>query len=148
MEVKLPTYGQMQQQWGEQSEKRKAHKRKKRIEKVEKARNAPERGKVGLLGAEPSGRMRDQKNHAAVVRSRFRSQNMKNTSGLEHFWTMGRRKKSMLQTLQVRNTFVSLDVEKMDVALERSTCKSQNICNKVKKIQNTPVSNHFWKFSC
>jgi hypothetical protein len=39
----------------------------------------------------------------------------------------------MLQTLQVRNTFVSRDVEKMDVALERSTCKSQNICNKVKK---------------
>jgi hypothetical protein len=55
---------------------------------------------------------------------------------------------NMLQTLQVRNTFVSRDVEKMDVALERSTCKSQNICNKVKKIQNTPVLNHFWKFSC
>ena len=31
-------------------------------------------------GAEPSGQMRDEKLHAVVARSRFRSQNAKNTS--------------------------------------------------------------------
>ena len=38
--------------------------------------------------AEPSGRMRDQKLHAAVARSTFRSQIVKSTSALEHFWKL------------------------------------------------------------
>ena len=36
-------------------------------------------------GAEPAGQMRDEKLHAVVVRSTFRSQNVQNTSASEHF---------------------------------------------------------------
>ena len=36
-------------------------------------------------GAEPSGKMRDEKLYAAVARSTFRSQNVQNTSASEHF---------------------------------------------------------------
>ena len=37
-------------------------------------------------GAEPAGQMRDAKLHAVVARSTFRSQNVKNTRGADHFW--------------------------------------------------------------
>ena len=37
-------------------------------------------------GAEPSGQMRDEKVHAVVGRSTFRSQNVKNTRDSDHFW--------------------------------------------------------------
>ena len=37
-------------------------------------------------GAEPSGQMRDEKLHAVVARSTFRSQNVQNTPGSDHFW--------------------------------------------------------------
>ena len=43
-------------------------------------------------GAEPAGQMRDEKLHAVVARSTFRSQNAKNTSRSEHFWKLRRRK--------------------------------------------------------
>ena len=36
-------------------------------------------------GAEPSGQMRDEKLHAVVARSTFRSQNVENTSVSGHF---------------------------------------------------------------
>ena len=39
-------------------------------------------------GGEPSGQMRDEKLHAVVVRSAFRSQHAKNTSMLDHFWKL------------------------------------------------------------
>ena len=37
-------------------------------------------------GAEPAGQMRDEKLHAVVARSTFRSQNVKNTTISDHFW--------------------------------------------------------------
>ena len=37
-------------------------------------------------GAEPSGQMRDEKLHAVVARSTFRSQNVQNTTCSRHFW--------------------------------------------------------------
>ena len=43
-------------------------------------------------GAETSGEMRDEKLHAVVVRSTFRSQNVKNTRGSDHFWKLRCRK--------------------------------------------------------
>ena len=43
-------------------------------------------------GAEPAGQMRDEKLHAVVARSALRSQNVENTSCLEHFWKLPRRK--------------------------------------------------------
>ena len=43
-------------------------------------------------GAEPAGQMRDEKLHAVVARSTFRSQNVQNTSASEHFWMLRCRK--------------------------------------------------------
>ena len=39
-------------------------------------------------GAEPSGQMRDEKLHAVVARSTFRSQNVQSTPGPDHFWKL------------------------------------------------------------
>ena len=39
-------------------------------------------------GAEPFGRMRDEKLHAVVVRSTCPSENVPNTSRSEHFWKL------------------------------------------------------------
>ena len=43
-------------------------------------------------GAEPAGQMRDEKVHAVVARSTFRSQNVKNTRGSDHFFKLRCRK--------------------------------------------------------
>ena len=43
-------------------------------------------------GAEPSGQMRDEKLHAVLARSTFRSQNVQNTSCSDHFWKLRCRK--------------------------------------------------------
>ena len=43
-------------------------------------------------GAEPAGQMRDEKLHAVVARSTFRSQNVQNTWVSDHFWKLGCRK--------------------------------------------------------
>ena len=43
-------------------------------------------------GAEPAGEMRDEKVHAVVARSTFRSQNVQNTPGSDHFWKLRCRK--------------------------------------------------------
>ena len=39
-------------------------------------------------GAETSGEMRDEKLHAVVARSRFRSEKAQNTSASDHFWKL------------------------------------------------------------
>ena len=43
-------------------------------------------------GADPSGQMRDEKVHAVVARSTFRSQNVQSTPGPGHFWKLRCRK--------------------------------------------------------
>ena len=43
-------------------------------------------------GAEPAGQMRDEKLHAVVARSTFRSQNLQSTPGPDHFWQLRCRK--------------------------------------------------------
>ena len=47
----------------------------------------------------------------------------------------------MYKAHQCRTTFGSCDVEKVDAVVARSTLPSQNV-------QNTPMSNHFWKLRC
>ena len=47
----------------------------------------------------------------------------------------------MYKTPQLRTTFGSWDVEKVHAVVARSTFPSQNV-------QNTPVSDHFWKLRC
>ena len=43
-------------------------------------------------GVEPAGQMRDEKLHAVVARSTFRSQNVQNTPFSGHFWKLRCRK--------------------------------------------------------
>ena len=43
-------------------------------------------------GAEPAGQMRDEKLHAVVARSTFRSQHAQNAPGPDHFWKLQCRK--------------------------------------------------------
>ena len=47
----------------------------------------------------------------------------------------------MYKTYQLRTTFGSRDVEKVHAVVARSTFPSQNV-------QNTPCSDHFWRFRC
>ena len=47
-------------------------------------------------GAEPAGQMRDEKLHAVVTRSTFRSQNVQNTPCSDHFWKLRCRKSAHL----------------------------------------------------
>ena len=62
-----------------------------------------------------------EKVHAVVARSTF--------------------KVKMLKTLGVRTTFGRCDVEKVHAVVMRSTFRSENV-------QNTPCSDHFWRFRC
>ena len=96
--------------------------------------------------------MKDEQLHAIVAGSIFPSQNVQNTSALEHFWKLRCRKstrrcgakhifKSMYKTTWLRSTFGSYDVEKVHAVVARSTCGSENV-------QNTLCLDHFWKFRC
>ena len=102
-------------------------------------------------GAEPAGQMRDEKLHAVVARSTFRSQNVQNTPAPDHFWQLRCRKSarrcgakhSSNQNVQKKNhsrtTFGSSDLEKVHAVVARSTFGSQNV-------KSTPFLDHFWKF--
>ena len=133
-------------------------------EKVGKSRNtvffqwfeAPEGRKVGSLnfkaaGAEPAGQMRDEKLHAVVARSTFRSQNVQNTSASDRFWKLRCRKsahrcgaKHISKSKCTKNLMSkkwSWDVEKVHAVVARSTFRSQDV-------QNTTCSRHFWTLRC
>ena len=56
-------------------------------------------------------------------------------------WRKAHFQVKMCKTHQVRTTFGSSDVEKVHTVVARSTFPSQNV-------QNTSVSDHFWKFRC
>ena len=56
-------------------------------------------------------------------------------------WRKAHFQVKMYKTLGVRNTFSSWDVEKVHAVVARSTFPSQNV-------QNTPLSDHFWKLRC
>ena len=98
-------------------------------EKVGKSRNtvffqwfgAPEGRKVGSLKRR--------------VRSQLARWEMKNCTPL---WREAHFEVKMYKTLQRRTTFGSWDVEKVHAVVVRSTFRSQNV-------QNTSVSDHFWK---
>ena len=107
-------------------------------------------------GAEPAGQMRDEKLHAVVARSTFRSQNVQNTPAPDHFWKLRCRKsarrcgaKHISKSTCIKHLSVG---PLLEVAMSkkctplwredaRSTFRSQNV-------QNTPCSDHFWRFRC
>ena len=101
-------------------------------EKVRKSRNtvffqwfvAPEGRKVGSLKRR--------------VRSQLARWEMKNCTPL---WREAHLQVKMYKTHGARSTFGSWDVEKVHAVVARSTFRSQNV-------QNTPFSDHFWKFRC
>ena len=101
-------------------------------EKVGKSRNtvffqwfgAPESRKVGSLERR--------------VRSQLARWEMKSCTPL---WREAHFQVKIYKTHQVRTTFGSWDVEKLHAVVARSTFRSQNV-------QNTPVSEHFWKLRC
>ena len=105
-------------------------------------------------GAEPAGQIRDEKLHAVVARSTFRSQNVQNTPLSDHFWKLRCRKsarrcgakhisksKCTKHYIGVLTTFGSCDVEKVNAVVSRSTFPSQHV-------QDTTCSRHFWRFGC
>ena len=93
------------------------------------------------VGAEPVGQ---EKVHAAVARSTFRSQNVQNTPTSDNFWKLSCRKSarrcgakhiSKSKCTKHTSSGALLEVE------ARSTFRSQNV-------QNTPAPDHFWKTRC
>ena len=94
-----------------------------------------------------------EKLNAAVARSTFVSENVQNTSALDHFLKFGCRKNARrcgekriskwkcLNSWRHRSTFWSSDVKKFHTAVTRSICVSQNV-------QTTCVLAHFLKFRC
>ena len=128
---------------GRGSEKRKIRRKKSRrervrrknmqmSEKVGKSRNtvffqwfgAPEGRKVGSLKRR--------------VRSQLARWEMKNCTPL---WREAHLQVKKYKTPQLRTTFGSCDVEKVHAVVARSIFPSQNV-------QNTPGSDHFWRFRC
>ena len=151
-----------EKKWEDQRRERVRGKRQVR-EKVGKSRFiaffrwsvAPEGRKVGSLKRRVrSPRVKwEMKNYTPfVARSTFGSQKAKNTPP-DHFWKLRCRKKcmplwreadlevKMYKTHHARSTFGSCDVENVHAVVARSTCPSQNV-------ENTPTSDHFWKFRC
>ena len=151
---------------GSDREKRRVEERKRKSQKKEDtaARNVRkvaklrfsndlfvgrEGRKVGSLavGAEPSGRMRNQKLHAVVAPSTFSSQNLQNTPGPDHFWQFGCRKivrrcgtKHISKpNKEVRTTFRGIYVQKLHGIVVGSTFRSQNVTI------ITGLDHHFWK---
>ena len=72
------------------------------------------------------------------VRSQLARGEMKNCTPL---WHEAHFQVKMYKTHYSRTTFGSWDVEKVHAVVARSTFPSQNV-------QNTPLSDHFWKLRC
>ena len=102
----LPTIWTDEKQRWEESEKRREEERRSKRESQKKEDPGARKGRkvakhcvfqmicgsVGsksrlakAAGADPAGQMRDEKLHAVVARSTFRSQNVQSTPGPDHF---------------------------------------------------------------
>ena len=96
---------------------------------------------ANAAGAEPAGQIRDEKLHAVVARSTFRSQNVQNTALSDHFWKLrcrqSARRCGAKHISKSKCTKHSSFGPLLEVA--RSTFPSQNV-------QSTPRSDHFWTF--
>ena len=109
--------------------------RRKKIqvrEKVGKSRNSLFFQWFVGLGGRKVGSLKRQ------VRSQLARWEMKNCTPL---WREAHFEVKMYKTHHVWNTFGSWDVEKVHAVVARSTFRSQNV-------QNTSVSDHFWKLRC
>ena len=114
LEVKLPTIWTNEKQRWEESEKRGEEERRSKKRKSQKKEDpgawkgrkvakhfvfpmicgsGGSRSRLAkAVGAEPAGQMRDEKLHAVVARSTFRSQKIHRTAGSDHFLKLRCRK--------------------------------------------------------
>ena len=128
--------------------------------------------------------MRDEKLHAVVARSTFRSQNVHKTPCSDHFWKLRCRKsarrcgaKHISKSKCTKHTIVGplLEVEMPKKCtplwqkhISKSKCTKHTIAGPLlevemskkctplwreahfvgQNVQNTPCSDHFWRFKC
>ena len=131
-------------------------------EKVGKSRNtvffqwfgAPEGRKVGLLKRRVRSQLArwEMKSCTPLWREAHKSKCTKHTrfgpllevamsKKRTPLWREAHFQVKMYKTHHCRTTFGSCDVEKVHAVVARSTFPSQNV-------QNTPLSDHFWKLRC
>ena len=97
--------------------------------------------------------MRHEKLHAIVARSTFPSQNGQNTRGADHFWKLRCRKsarrcgaKHIWKAKCTKHTNVG---PLLEVAMSKKCTPLWREAHlEGKMVQNTPMSDHFWKLRC
>ena len=169
LEVKLPTiWTDEKQRWEESEKRRQEEKRSKREslrrkkiqvrEKVGKSRNIAffpmicgSGGSKSRLakaaGAEPAGQMRDEKLHAVVARSTFRSQNVQNTTCSRHFWRFRCRKSGRCCGRKHISKSKCANNHMLGPRLEVAMSKKCTLLWR-QNVQSTPGPDHFWKLRC
>ena len=173
LEAKLPTIWTDEKQSREEAERRERleERRVRRVrrkkmqmrEKVRKSQNTcvfpmiwGSGGSKSRLakaaGAEPAGQMRDEKLHAVVARSTFRSQNVQNTWCSEHFWKLRCPKsarrfgaKHISKSKCTRHTILGPLLE-VQMSKKCTPCGTKHISKS--NVQNTPCTHHFWRLRC
>ena len=103
-------------------------------------------------GAEPAGQMSDEKLHAVVARSAFRSQNVQNTPVSDHFWKLRCRKsarrcgaKHISKSKCTKHTSVG---PLLEVEMSKKRTPLWREAHYQVKMYKTHVSDHFWKLRC
>ena len=98
------------------------------------------------------GQMRDEKLHAVLARSTFRSQNIQNTPGSDHFWKLRCRKSACC--CDAKHIWKSKCTKHFSVG-ERLEVEMSKKCTlwwpkhiSKSKCRNTSVSGHVWKLRC
>ena len=104
-------------------------------------------------GAEPSGQMRDEKLHAVVARSTFRSQKCKKLTVSDHFWKLRCRKSARrcgAKHISKSKCTKHLSVGPLlEVAMSKKCTPLWREAHfEVKSVKNTSASDHFWKLRC
>ena len=93
-------------------------------------------------GAEPSGKLRNQKLHAAVARTKFGSQNAKSISASEHFWTLRYRKSAR------RSGVKYMSKSRRTKRFSVRPLLDVQVLKKCTPLWHEAGSEHFWKWRC
>ena len=103
-------------------------------------------------GAEPVGQMRDEKLHAVVARSTFRSQNVQSTPAPGHFWKCRCRKiarrcgaKHISKSKCTKHTSSG---PLLEVEMSKNCTPLRREAHFEVKMYKTPAPDHFWKLRC
>ena len=150
LEVKLPTI------WTDEKQSRAEAERRERLEerRSEKRKSQKKEDADARKGAEPAGQMRDEKVHAVVARSTFRSQNVQNTSASDHFWKLTICRKSA-RRCGAKHISKSKCTKHLSIGLllevEMSKKCTPLWCEphfEVKMLKTLGGSDHFWRLRC